>query len=89
MNLYEYHKMVESYGELLMKNYEDGFWSHIRKELDLYRARVQPISAYQDRSFVNSIASYRYFLYRWLSVFRQHDERMEGFVKEFNGVLAK
>lgn len=89
VNLYEYHDMAEAFGELLMKNYEDGFWSHIRQNLDLHRAQPQPISAYQGRAFINSLASYRYFLYNCLGVFRQHDTRMEEFIEEFNGIVAK
>ncbi|MEM1325376.1 MAG: hypothetical protein AAGI23_05445 [Bacteroidota bacterium] len=83
ISLYEYHDQIEAFGELLLDSYEEGFWSYIREELDLRNARPQPIEVYTERSFINGVSSYRYFLYRCLATYRTHEQRMEDFLETF------
>lgn len=82
VQLYEYYKLAEGQNQLLIESFNERYFKHVAENLDLYRATPQPIESYQDRAFVNSISSYRYFLFTCLRTYKQCLGYMDEFIKE-------
>ncbi len=78
--LYEYYKLAEIQNTLLVESFNERYFKHVSENLDLYRARPQPIASYRDRTFVNSISSYRFFLTVCLRVYKQSLALMDEFI---------
>ncbi|THH37745.1 hypothetical protein [Neolewinella litorea] len=82
ISLYEFYKIAEVYNELMVENYDNGFFSHIKAHLDIVGQEPQELEVYTDRSFVNSIASVRYFLVNSIDMLENDRERMQAFIDQ-------
>ena len=81
ITLYEFYDIARIYSDLMVENYDNGFFSHIKENLDIVGQEPQPLEAYTDRGFVNSIASIRYFVHNSIAMLEQDVERMEEFLE--------
>ena len=82
ITLYEFYDIARIYSDLMVENYDDGFFSHIKENLDIVGQEPQALEAYTDRGFVNSIASIRYFVNNSIAMLEQDVERMEAFIEK-------
>ena len=80
ITLYEFYDIARIYSDLMVENYDNGFFSHIKENLDIVGQEPQALEAYTDRGFVNSIASIRYFVHNSIAMLEQDVERMEAFI---------
>ena len=85
VTLYEFYDIGDTYSEVLVDNYDTGFFSHIRAKLDIAGGTPQPMEAYTDRGFVNSVATLRHILTNSISILNRDRERMQAFVGEDDG----
>jgi len=46
IELYEYYKLAEVQNQLLVESFNERYFKHVSENLDLYRARPQPIANY-------------------------------------------
>lgn len=82
VQLYEFYKLAEVQNQLLVESFNERYFQHVSEKLDLYRATPQPIASYRDRTFINSISSYRYFLATCLRTYKQCLGYMDEFIVE-------
>ena len=82
ITLYEFYDIARIYSDLMVENYDNGFFSHIKENLDIVGQEPQTLEAYTDRGFVNSIASIRYFVHNSIAMLEQDVERMEAFIEK-------
>lgn len=82
VQLYEYYKLAEVQNQLLVESFNERYFKHVSENLDLYRAQAQPIEKYRDRTFINSISSYRYFLSSCLGTYERCLGYMDSFISE-------
>ena len=82
ITLYEFYDIARIYSDLMVENYDNGFFSHIKENLDIVSQEPQALEAYTDRGFVNSIASIRYFVHNSIAMLEQDVERMEAFIEK-------
>lgn len=62
VDLYEYYNWVRNTDEIALESFDVQYFSYVKDNLDLLNYTVQDTSIYTNKSFVNALASYKYFI---------------------------
>ncbi len=84
IQLYEYYAWAEGLDEATLKNYTDYFYPYVVENLDLVEGQPQDIKIYDNKRYLNILATYSYMMNFRLSKYRELLEKANDFLAEEN-----
>jgi len=62
VNLYEYYEWVKSTDKIALESFNEQYFRYIKENFDLLNEEPQPREVFSTKEYLNSLASYRYFI---------------------------